>query len=530
MVRRHVAAVALAALVFGCGGDWFKGGAPEGVELLVEGLEIPAWADWGETIIVTNTVRNWGTTSVFSAFEVNFYLSSNAYYTGSPTDYDFAQPRQILTILGQESKTEDTSLLLPSPGALPPGLYYIIAYVDEANAIDEIEGGEEDNISIVGPIDIKTPPAGIDLVTKYVSCPAAAEWGDFITVDYTVRNRGTAACSSAFDIDFYLSDDDEKDVFDQLLGTDTGVVLGAQAEYDGTAGLSLPGPSTDGNYYIIGVASTTGSDSEIVAGAMPNDRASEGTIYIAMLSDLRVSSVTPSGSPYYWGNQINVAVVVREARGYPSPPGTLVRVELWLSKDSILGGDDQFLRTLSTSALSGSESRTISASVTLSKNPIWTGSSHYIIAEIDPQDDIPEDNEANNRNTSASMTITDSPVDIYEPNNTRGTAYALGSTPNTSIYTHIRPTGDEDWYSFTIPYSGWYHVYVYLYPPFTEDYDLYLYRGATLIGWSTFGGPGATESIWVSYLSAGTYYIQVEGKNAADFSDSAYQLNISVYN
>ncbi len=536
-MRKSTAVVALAVIFFGCGGDWFDAKHPDGVELLIDELVVPEWADWEETIKVTNTVYNWGTAPVTVRFNVNFYLSADANYDlGTDTLLGSREIAPPPPFPGGGRDTDDTVLTLPAKGPLPDGDYYIIAYVDEEGMVDEIEGGEADNITVAGPMTIYTPPDGVDIVTKYVSGPAGAEWGDWIQVSYTVRNRGTQDCAGSFEMSFYLSLDKQwdGDPIDPLLvpaGPVTVAGLSAQTEYSDTVLVQVPVSGVDSSYYIIGVANTGSSPvPEFGVGLMDNDQASDETIYVANLCDLRVTSVSPSGSPYYWGDQISVSVQIYEDDGNPSPPGRQVRVELWLSDDLTLSGDDYLLTGLSTSALAAFESRILNANVTLTKQAGWTGTSYYIIAHVDPQDTIPEENEGNNTR-STSLSINDAPTDTYEPNNSRTSAWPLGSAPYTTRYAYIRPTGDQDWYSFSIPPSppNYYYIEVYLYPPFDADYDLYVYQGTTLIGSSTSFGNGATESVVQLWgHAAGTYYIEVVGKAGAS-SNSTYRLVVDIW-
>ena len=126
-----------------------------------------------ETIQVKNTVYNWGTTEVRVPFTVNFYLSQDARYGG--TDVLLGSRQINPPFAGGGRDTDETSLTLPPSGPLPDGPYYIIAYVDEENWVDEIEGGENDNITVAGPMMVYTPPNGVDLIMKEVSGPAGAE-------------------------------------------------------------------------------------------------------------------------------------------------------------------------------------------------------------------------------------------------------------------------------------------------------------------------------------------------------------------
>ena len=530
-MRKHVATVALAAAVFGCGGDWFQTKRPGGVELLITELDVPHWADWGETIRVENTIYNYGTSRVAEEFTVKFYLSQDEDYdVGADVVLDF---RTIgAGFEGGAEDEADTRVTLPGTGT--DRSYYIIAYVDADTDVEEIRYGEDNNTLVAGPLMVYTPPDGVDLVMKYVSGPSGAEWGDPIRVDYTVRNRGTQDCTDRFEVSLYLSDDEVLDDGDSLLGTDDVFGLLALGDQPGTAFVQIPATGTDGYYYIIGEVNS--GDSPVLefddAGEplMANDKASDETIYVANLPDLHVLALSFSAGTHYWGDQISVDVQIDEIRGYASPPGKQIEVGLWLSLDMILDDGDQALGTIWTGPLGGLETRLLNTTVSLNKDPAWTGGSYHIIAKVNPSGEIVE-KDGNNNTKWGSILISDPATDMYEPNNSSSSAYDLGSGPMyTSVLATIFPTGDEDWFRIYVPGSWADMICPTLYPPTDADYDLYLYDSSLyLVDWETNFGNGWTESMHYHYAWPGTYYLRVVGKTTNDYSNLTYQLYVNIW-
>lgn len=128
----------------------------------------------------------------------------------------------------------------------------------------------------------------------------------------------------------------------------------------------------------------------------------------------------------------------------------------------------------------------------------------------------------------AQFATTSSPsgcVNAYEPNELQGTAVSMAV--NTPISAGIGSNTDIDYYSFAV--TGTSNISITLSNvPATQDYDLYLYNGSgTQIG-SSRTGTGASETIALSNLSPGTYYIRVIGYNGAFNTTLCYTLNAGV--
>lgn len=109
-----------------------------------------------------------------------------------------------------------------------------------------------------------------------------------------------------------------------------------------------------------------------------------------------------------------------------------------------------------------------------------------------------------------------------EPNDSMASASSISN--NTTITATIGSSTDLDYYKFTI--SSTKTCTIYLTPPSSKDYDLYLLNSSgTQIGSST-NGTGTVDTITKS-LAAGTYYIQVKGYSGAYSTTMTYTLKIT---
>lgn len=114
--------------------------------------------------------------------------------------------------------------------------------------------------------------------------------------------------------------------------------------------------------------------------------------------------------------------------------------------------------------------------------------------------------------------------DIYESNNTSGTAKVPAL--NTNLSGLITPSTDVDWFRFTTTSPNT-RVRVDL-STLPADYDIALYRGSTRsrVGLSQNSGT-TSEAIVYNTTKAYTYYLKVYGYNGAMSASSCYTLRIS---
>jgi hypothetical protein len=125
--------------------------------------------------------------------------------------------------------------------------------------------------------------------------------------------------------------------------------------------------------------------------------------------------------------------------------------------------------------------------------------------------------------TATTTTITGC-ISTYD-NATNGTSGGAATIPlNTDIKGLINPSGDNDYYRFTIATGGTATITLSTLP---ADYDMRLYssNGTTQLAISQNGGT-TNETITRTY-TAGTYFIRVYGYNNANNATSCYNLRVA---
>jgi uncharacterized membrane protein YgcG len=157
--------------------DLFSGGSPPVLEP-------------GESVPMTITVTNTGTTDATNSWTDEVYLSSEMPATGTPFVPDgsdiFLGSDTYSDLLAGQSYTNnlydygDPSI----PSNLSPGSYYLIFVTDYYNNQPETN---ENNNTFVAPITISGP----DLVVTALSvAPTSGNIGDQFTANWTVQNQG----------------------------------------------------------------------------------------------------------------------------------------------------------------------------------------------------------------------------------------------------------------------------------------------------------------------------------------------------
>lgn len=114
--------------------------------------------------------------------------------------------------------------------------------------------------------------------------------------------------------------------------------------------------------------------------------------------------------------------------------------------------------------------------------------------------------------------------DVYESNNTSGTAKTIAT--NTDITAMIGTTTDADWFKFVTTSPNTYIKVNLTNLPF--DYDIRLYNSSvSQLGISQASGT-TSEQIIRNTTTASTYYIKVYGYNSAYSTTVCYKLRVSV--
>jgi hypothetical protein len=116
-------------------------------------------------------------------------------------------------------------------------------------------------------------------------------------------------------------------------------------------------------------------------------------------------------------------------------------------------------------------------------------------------------------------------TDSYEPNNSSSSAAPI--PVNTPITAMISTTTDRDWFVFNNSSTNR-NIRITL-TNLPADYDIYLYRGNTMVGWSENDGTN-NEEIRFNTTVVGTYRVRVIGYNGANSSSQCYSLLSNISN
>jgi subtilase family serine protease len=233
-----------------------------GADLTIAVLGAPQRAALGSTIVVTDTTRNSGGGAA-GASATAFYLSAN--FTLGAGDIPLAPSRNVGPLNGGESSPGSTNVGIPSNVA--PGIWYLLANADAANAV--VETTETNNVAF------RSIYLGPDLTVTLFTTPSTATVGSTISVSDTVQNIGADPAGASV-TRFYLSLNTTLDASDTLLeaGRSVGTLNPNQTSAGPTA-LVLPAGVT-GRYYLLAVADGTG----VVAESLETNNATARLITI----------------------------------------------------------------------------------------------------------------------------------------------------------------------------------------------------------------------------------------------------------
>ncbi len=163
--------------------------AVSNADLIVESVSAPSTGAAGQAVDVSAVVRNRGPVAA-GAFGVGLFLSTNN--TIDPAGDRLLTTQQVSGLAAGAQATVTAHVTLPANVA--PGAYFVGAFADIGQVIDEID---EANNGLVGSNGIQI--VGPDLVVTALNGPFTATPGQMLAVEVTVKNQaappGAAAAS-----------------------------------------------------------------------------------------------------------------------------------------------------------------------------------------------------------------------------------------------------------------------------------------------------------------------------------------------
>lgn len=224
-------------------------GPPPGADLQATGLRVTGIAQAGNDLQISAEVsmRNFGTVAS-GPFNYRLYLSEDTLFDAPSADAGVAdveivtgaQPPGPFTLNPNQALTNAATGVAARPVS---GTFYVLAVVDEANAV--METNENNNV-----LATSTPFfAGVDLVAENVGGPPSAGPGDPVTISYQVTNQGFDP-AGVVPFKIFLSLDtvpsaDDREVFSGTRTVQGGENVLAQVTF------TLPGSVPADDYYVM---------------------------------------------------------------------------------------------------------------------------------------------------------------------------------------------------------------------------------------------------------------------------------------
>lgn len=226
-------------------------------DLSVDALEAPQSLFEGVETTIRTVVRNAGDTDASRA-QVRLVLSKDRFF--DENDVLFADT-PATTIVGAASAS------ISARGAVPtgttPGIYYLIARVDPANEIFELDESNND----FEPRQVVVLQRAADFVPVRLVGPNAVDIGQPFQVTRTIRNVGNAAGSGSFRL--VLSANELASPADLVL-EEGSFNLEPGATLDVSPSVTVPATVTPGSYHLGLIVRPAAGQSEI--DPLDNDR------------------------------------------------------------------------------------------------------------------------------------------------------------------------------------------------------------------------------------------------------------------
>ena len=207
-----------------------------GPDLWGAALSAPAAVGAGVPFTVSQTTANQGGGPA-GASTTAFYLSSNT--TWDAADVPLGS-RGVPALAAGGSSAASTSLALPAD--TPAGTYYLLARVDDGQAVAESLEGNNVASALLR--------VGADLRVSSLTVPAGVGAGTPFTVSDTTTNAGAGPAAGST-TRYYFSADAVLDPGDAALGDRAVGALAAGASQSGSATVTIPAGTPAGSYYLL---------------------------------------------------------------------------------------------------------------------------------------------------------------------------------------------------------------------------------------------------------------------------------------
>ncbi len=422
-----------------------------------------------DNINITNTTIIPGSTLNFN---YNFYNegSTNSietkvgYYLSSDTIFD-ENSDELIGYYNVSSLSRNSHINIYGypqiPGNLSIGTYRLFLVSDYLKNVQE--KSEDNNISFV---DFVIYPAFLDLKVENLTIDKnILASGEQVYLSCNIRNIGNSNAGSSY-VGYYLSNDTLLDANDILMGSDYTYSLYSNDYSYEYQYLTIPENMDTGKYYIITMADyqkVINESNEINNIAYKKINVIYSDVDLLMTNLSVTNTNLPSGSYTY----VNYTLINNGTTECSTSD-----TKFYISLDTILNPlEDTYLGYYSNSRISGGNSRTINAYVSIAST-IKTGT-YYLFAVADMLNTVSETNESNNSmrilvnitETFVDLVITDASVqgnNLYPGDYTTLYYYIrnLGNKESSSSYSRFYLSNDTVYDSNDLYISEQYNSYV----------------------------------------------------------------------
>lgn len=358
------------------------------VDLTMTAVSGPKSARDGESISLTATVTNLGTTSA-PASTIQWYLSVDNIITAADTPL-----ASVATASLAGGSSRSVSATTTVPGSVPAGTYYLGVIADPENLIAETN--ETNNARTGSALAVSY---GADLVMTAVAGPTSGATGQNVTFTGTLKNQGQAAINQSIKVGFYASVKASITTADKLIATTTVASLGAGASVPLTVTAALSTGLLAGTYTIGAVANY---DSAVPESNNGNNALAGNTIAVTYGPDLVMTAVAAPAIATR-GQTVTVTGTVKNqgvgAFGALSDQdsgkiGATISVGFYLSTNATITANDRRIGTTSLSSVPAGSSIPLTLSALIPAN-LGPGT-YYIGAIADDTGAVRESIEVNN--------------------------------------------------------------------------------------------------------------------------------------
>lgn len=166
-------------------------------DFAVASANVPTAATVHDTISISYTVANQGSTNVTSGWFDNYYISDDANFDFNDTFVAQENNTSRAPVAAGNSYSVTRDLTIPNTAG---GSRFLLIVSDGAGSVSE---SNENNNVLAVPITLTRPD--VDLVITATTAPSSGVLNDLVNVSWTITNQGTTATAARFTNTIHLA-------------------------------------------------------------------------------------------------------------------------------------------------------------------------------------------------------------------------------------------------------------------------------------------------------------------------------------